>query len=343
MEDFYDLLGVSEDAPTDEIDRAWRERVHRYHPDVNDDTRATAQFKTLKTAHEVLSDETERAAYDRLGHDTYVQERLDGLPNARDRTRAVDTTDSGEATGEETESTAGTGARHTTADAGDDPTGDATGSASSEQRDSSDGEGRRRQTADTGSRRGASGSDGQRRQTADTDENERTTSTHTGQTGSTATDSRKRPRGPLVYGWIGIALVGAVYLVGLWSYLGTNAGAVSALVDGAPASPAVLLTAREFVQPGVFAADALATRAVRGVAFGVGAVGLVVGFGAVVARFGRGTASLYAVGGAAPLAALAIGSLTDVPDGVVVLLVAVVPVVTLLSFLLDVGWILATR
>ena len=43
-------------------------------------------------------------------------------------------------------------------------------------------------------------------------------------------------------------------------------------------------------------------------------------------------ASLYAVGGAAPLAAFGIGSLTDVPDGVVVLLIAVVPVVTVLSF-----------
>jgi hypothetical protein len=49
------------------------------------------------------------------------------------------------------------------------------------------------------------------------------------------------------------------------------------------------------------------------------------------------------VGGAAPLAAFAIGSLTDAPDGVVVLLVVVVPVVTVLFFLLDVGWILAIR
>lgn len=330
MEDFYDLLGVPEDAPTDEIDRAWRERVHRYHPDVNDDTRATAQFKTLKTAHEVLTDETERAAYDRLGHDTYVEERLDGLPNARDRTRSGDSTDSDEAAGESTDSTVGTGARHTTAEAGDDPTGDASKNSSPGAAEASDSEKRERRTAGTGSRR----------HTADTDANEQTTSTTTRQTRSS---SRKRPRGPLVYGWIGIALVGAVYLVGAWSYLGSNAGAVSTLVGVAPTDPSVLLTAREFVPPGVFAADALATRAMGAVAFGVGAVGLVVGFGAVVTRFGRGTASLYAVGGAAPLAAFAIGSLTDVPDGVVVLLVVVVPVVTVLSFLLDVGWVLATR
>ncbi|MGQ4554707.1 DnaJ domain-containing protein [Halobellus sp. GM3] len=80
MEDFYDLLAVSEDASTDEINRAWREKVRTYHPDVNDDARANAQFKTLKKAHEVLADERERAAYDRMGHATYVRRRLGGLP-----------------------------------------------------------------------------------------------------------------------------------------------------------------------------------------------------------------------------------------------------------------------
>lgn len=334
MEDFYDLLGVSADAPTDEIDRAWREQVRRYHPDVNDDTRATAQFKTLETAHEVLTDETKRAAYDRLGHDTYVRERLDGLPTPRDRTRSVDTADSGEATGAGTASTAGTGARHTAADAGDDPAGDASKNSSPGAGESSDREGRKRRTAGTGSRR---------QQTADTDVNGRATTTHTKPTGSTATASRKRPRGPLVYGWIGIALVGAVYLVGVRSYLVANAVAVSALVDAAPTSPSVLLTAREFVSPGAFAAGAVTTMAVERVALGVGMVGLAVGFGVVVARFGRGTAPLYAVGGATPLAALALGSLADAPDGVVVLLIVVVPAVTVVLFLLDVGWVLATR
>lgn len=329
MEDFYDLLGVSEDASADEIDRAWRERVHRYHPDVNDDTRATAQFKTLETAREVLTDETERAAYDRLGHEAYVRERLDGLPDARNPVdRSTETTDSGEATAG-TDHTAETETRHTTA-AGDDTTGDTAGSASSET------------TAKGARRQRAASTDSRGRQTADAGANEQTAA-HAGHTRSTTTDSRKRPHRPLTYAWVGIALVAAVYLVGVWSYLGANAVAVSTLVDTVTTSPSVAMRTREFVSPMTFAADAFATMAAGGVAFGVGAVGLTVGFGAVVARFGRGTASLYAVGGAAPLAALVIGSLTDAPDGVVVLLIVVVPVVTVVSFLLDVGRVLATR
>jgi len=331
MEDFYDLLGVSDDATADEIERAWRERVHRYHPDVNDDARATAQFKTVKTAHEVLVDEAERAAYDRLGHDTYVDERLDGLPNADepgDRpTDAADADDTAE--GRRADAAAEAGGRRTAADP-DDRAGEPGGSGSTAGGESAGAEGRKRRTA--GEERGG--------QASGTRRGERTTATRTGRA---AADDRRRPHRPLVYAWIGVALVGGIYLRGLWSYLAANAAAVSAVTSGVPTTPvSALLATQEFVPPGTFAADALAAGALGGVAFGVGAIGLAVGFGAVVARVGRGTALLYAVGGAAPLAALAIGPLTGAPDGVVVFLVVVAPSVTVLSFLLDVGWVLAT-
>lgn len=322
MEDFYDLLGVSDDATADEIERAWRERVHRYHPDVNDDARATAQFKTAKTAHEVLADGTERAAYDRLGHDTYVDERLDGLPSAgAPRDRSTDPAD--------VDAAAEAGARRTAADS-DDHTGESAEGASAGDDEPADVEGRRRRTA--GGERGRQASSGGR--------SGRTT---TSRAGRAAANGRRRPRRSLVYAWLGIALVGGVYLFGLWSYLAVNAAAISALASAAPTSPAsALLAMQEFVPPGTFAADGLAAGTLGGVAFGVGAIGLAVGFGAVVARVGRGTAFLYAVGGAAPLAALAVGPLTGAPDGVVVVLAVVAPSVTVLSFLLDVGWILAT-
>jgi hypothetical protein len=84
-DDFYDLLGVSEDASADEVRRSFRELARQYHPDVNDDARATAQFKTLRTAYEVLSDPEERATYDRLGHAAYVDRHLDGLPTSEMR------------------------------------------------------------------------------------------------------------------------------------------------------------------------------------------------------------------------------------------------------------------
>jgi len=78
MQDFYEVLDVDPGASRKRIRRAYREKVKEYHPDVNDDARAREQFTTLKRAEEVLTDGTERRAYDRLGHERYVAERLNG-------------------------------------------------------------------------------------------------------------------------------------------------------------------------------------------------------------------------------------------------------------------------
>ncbi|MEF8780113.1 MAG: DnaJ domain-containing protein [Haloferacaceae archaeon] len=78
--DFYDLLEVDEDADEEELKRAYRSAVRRYHPDVNDREDADAQFKVVKRAYETLSNPKERARYDRLGHRSYVREQLGGLP-----------------------------------------------------------------------------------------------------------------------------------------------------------------------------------------------------------------------------------------------------------------------
>jgi curved DNA-binding protein CbpA len=315
MEDFYDLLGVSEDASADEIDRAWRELVHRYHPDVNDDTRANAQFKTLKTAHEVLSDETERSAYDRLGHEAYVQERLDGLPTARhpaaDESGATqdgsdgDDPDDGADVSDGTEATGSTrtGRSRSRSRSGSGPAG-TTG---------------RDRTANTG----ASGGRGGRTRA---------------QTDATTAKRRKRPRRPLAYGWAGIAVASVVYLLGLGAYLGANAATLSAVLEAPPATiPSVLVRTHSLVAPGTFVLDAAATGSLLPLAFAAGAAGLAVGFVAVVASFGRGAAYLYAVGGLGPLAALAIGPIVVAPDGVVLGLAVVVPMVTAGLFLVDVG------
>lgn len=76
-ETFYGTLGVAEDADDRTIERAYRERVKRAHPDVSDDPDAPARFKRLTAARDVLLDEAERARYDRLGHAAYVREHLD--------------------------------------------------------------------------------------------------------------------------------------------------------------------------------------------------------------------------------------------------------------------------
>lgn len=66
--DYYDVLGVSRDASTDDLKKAFRRLAMQYHPDRNKDDGAEAQFKEIGEAYEVLSDSEKRAAYDRYGH-----------------------------------------------------------------------------------------------------------------------------------------------------------------------------------------------------------------------------------------------------------------------------------
>lgn len=80
LSDFYDLLGVSASVSDDELKRAFRERVKEYHPDLNDDEKASDQFKVIKLAYETLRDPKERELYDQMGHTDYIKHRIQGLP-----------------------------------------------------------------------------------------------------------------------------------------------------------------------------------------------------------------------------------------------------------------------
>ncbi len=67
--DYYEVLGVSRNAPEAEIKKAYRRLAMKHHPDRNpDDKTAEAQFKEAKEAYEVLTDQQKRAAYDQFGH-----------------------------------------------------------------------------------------------------------------------------------------------------------------------------------------------------------------------------------------------------------------------------------
>jgi curved DNA-binding protein len=68
-QDYYELLGVSRTATSEELQRAYRTLARRYHPDVNRDPSAGDKFKELNEAYHVLADPEQRARYDRFGPD----------------------------------------------------------------------------------------------------------------------------------------------------------------------------------------------------------------------------------------------------------------------------------
>lgn len=67
--DYYEVLGVARSASQDEIKKAYRKLAIKYHPDKNpDDASAEDKFKEATEAYQVLSNDENRAKYDRFGH-----------------------------------------------------------------------------------------------------------------------------------------------------------------------------------------------------------------------------------------------------------------------------------
>jgi len=121
-EDFYDLMDVDEDASQEDIKDAFREKVREYHPDLNDDPRAQAQFTALKKAYDTLGNPSERKSYDRMGHEDYVTKRIKGLPSqdkwADDTSSSDDAGTTGATTGSSSASSTTRGASSATGTTG---------------------------------------------------------------------------------------------------------------------------------------------------------------------------------------------------------------------------------
>ena len=65
VRNYYEILGVDKNAPSNEIKRAYRTLAIKYHPDRNLGNKAAEEkFKDINEAYEVLSDQTRRVQYD---------------------------------------------------------------------------------------------------------------------------------------------------------------------------------------------------------------------------------------------------------------------------------------
>ncbi len=65
--DYYKVLGVDRNATQEEIRKAFRKLVKKYHTDKNEDPAAKQRFQEINEANQVLSDPEKRKKYDEYG------------------------------------------------------------------------------------------------------------------------------------------------------------------------------------------------------------------------------------------------------------------------------------
>lgn len=83
--DYYDILGVSKSASSDEIKKAYRKQALEWHPDKHagsDKEAAEKRFKEINEAYQILSDKEKKSAYDQFGHDAFTPGGARGNPFA---------------------------------------------------------------------------------------------------------------------------------------------------------------------------------------------------------------------------------------------------------------------
>jgi curved DNA-binding protein CbpA len=82
MKNYYDALGVPEDASDEDIRKAFRKLAFQYHPDKNPghERDAEKKFKDINEAYGVLNDKTKRQDYDYARKGQFARAGY-GVPN----------------------------------------------------------------------------------------------------------------------------------------------------------------------------------------------------------------------------------------------------------------------
>ena len=71
---FYEILGINENASHDEIKKAYRNLSFKYHPDKNQGSQdATSKFQQLNEAYETLGDTQKREEYDLMRKNPFTR------------------------------------------------------------------------------------------------------------------------------------------------------------------------------------------------------------------------------------------------------------------------------
>ncbi len=78
--DYYKILGVSKEASSEEIKKAFRQLARKYHPDVNQGNKESEEkFKEVNEAFQVLGNPQKKAQYDQYGSSAFSAEDLRGF------------------------------------------------------------------------------------------------------------------------------------------------------------------------------------------------------------------------------------------------------------------------
>jgi curved DNA-binding protein CbpA len=82
MANYYDDLGISPSASAEEIEKAYRFLVQKFHPDRNlgQEAEAQARFVRVQRAFEILSNSSKRAVYDEELHQNHFRSMPDSSP-----------------------------------------------------------------------------------------------------------------------------------------------------------------------------------------------------------------------------------------------------------------------